>query len=187
MARLGYARASSIEQDTDIQVAALKAAGCDIIRAEKVSGSSRDGRVELANLLSFIRKGDALVVTRIDRVARSAADLLAIVKELQAKGAVIQATEQPEITMESSAGRAFIGLLSVFSQLETEIRKERQLEGIAAAKARGVYKGRQPSIDPNEVRKLRRRGMGATAISDGLGISRASVYRLLRNDRRSGR
>ncbi len=184
MARLGYARASSIEQDTDIQVAALKAAGCDIIRAEKASGTSRDGREELGNLLSFIRKGDCLVCTRVDRIARSVGDLYDIVRDLQTKGAYLIATEQPAVDMRTNEGRAFLGLLSVFSQFETEIRRERQLEGIAAAKARGVYKGRQPSIDPNEVKKLRRRGMGATAISDKLGISRASVYRLLRNDRR---
>jgi DNA invertase Pin-like site-specific DNA recombinase len=90
---IGYARVSTSDQDLEIQLAALKAAGCGVIRSEKVSGSSTAGRAELRNLLDFIRKGDTLVVTRIDRLARSIADLATIVTELQAKGAALKATE----------------------------------------------------------------------------------------------
>jgi DNA invertase Pin-like site-specific DNA recombinase len=184
MARLGYARASSASQSTDLQVSALKAAGCDIIRSEKMSGASRNGGEELETLLRFIRKGDELCVTRIDRVARSVADLQDIVRELQSKGAFLVATEQPMVNMKSNEGRLFLGLLSLFSEFENSIRKDRQLAGIEAAKAKGIYKGRKPSIDRAELLRLRKRGMGATVIADKMGISRASVYRLLNETRK---
>jgi Resolvase, N terminal domain len=91
---IGYARVSTTDQDLDIQIAALKAAGCDVIRFEKRSGASTGGRAELHSLLDFIRKGDTLVVTRMDRLARSIADLATIVRELEAKGAALKATER---------------------------------------------------------------------------------------------
>jgi DNA invertase Pin-like site-specific DNA recombinase len=175
---IGYARVSSSGQDLDIQLAALKAAGCDVIRSEKVSGSSTTGRVELRNLLDFIRKGDTLVVTRIDRLARSIADLATIVRELQAKGAALKATEQP-IDTSTAAGRAFLQMLGVFAEFETAIRKERQMEGITVAKAAGVYKGRPPSIKPDDVAALKAKGLGATEVAKRFKIGRASVYRLL--------
>jgi len=90
-------------------VAALKAAGCDVIRSEKVSGTSTKGRAELRTVLDFLRKGDTLTVTRIDRLARSIADLAAIVRELESKGVALKATEQP-IDTSSSAGKAFLGM-----------------------------------------------------------------------------
>ena len=126
----------------------------------------------------FIRKGDVLVVTRIDRLARSIADLAAIVRELELKGAALKATEQP-IDTASAAGRAFLQMLGVFAEFETSIRKERQLEGIAAAKLKGAYKGRPPSIKPDAVAALKAEGLGATEIAKRLGIGRASVYRAL--------
>ena len=143
MSLYGYARVSTIEQDLAIQRAALKAAGCDVIRAEKASGARRDGRTELKSLLDFLRPGDALVVTRIDRLARSMKDLQDIVHELKEKGVALRATEQP-IDTGTAAGKAFLDMLGVFAEFETNLRRERQMEGIAAAKARGVYKGRKP-------------------------------------------
>jgi DNA invertase Pin-like site-specific DNA recombinase len=95
MTRIGYARVSTTDQDLSIQIAALKAAGCDVIRAEKASGTSTTGREELRTILDFIRSRDELVVTRIDRLARSIADLQDIVRTLKAKGAALKATEQP--------------------------------------------------------------------------------------------
>jgi DNA invertase Pin-like site-specific DNA recombinase len=175
---IGYARVSTTDQDPGIQIAALKAAGCDVIRSEKVSGTSTAGRAELRNLLDFIRKGDTLVVTRIDRLARSIADLAGIVRELEAKGASLKATEQP-IDTSSAAGRAFLQMLGVFAEFETAIRRERQLEGIAAAKKAGVYKGRPPSIKPDAIAALKAEGLGATEIAKRLKIGRASVYRVL--------
>ena len=142
----GYARVSTLDQDLAIQRAALKAAGCRVIRAEKASGSRRDGRTELQVLLDFVQPGDTLVVTRIDRLARSLRDLQNIVHELKGKGVSLRATEQP-VDTGTAAGKAFLDMLGVFAEFETNLRRERQLEGIKAAKARGAYQGRKPSID----------------------------------------
>jgi DNA invertase Pin-like site-specific DNA recombinase len=153
-----------------------------VIRSEKVSGTTRDGRTELQTLLDFIRKGDTLVVTRVDRLARSIGDLQDIVRALKAKGAALRATEQA-IDTSTAAGKAFLDMLGVFAEFETNLRRERQLEGIAKAKAAGVYKGRKPSIDPARVAELKAQGLGATEIAQRLGIGRASVYRVVEKDR----
>jgi DNA invertase Pin-like site-specific DNA recombinase len=174
----GYARVSSTDQSLAVQEDALKAAGCQTIRSEKVSGTSREGRTELAVLLDFIRKGDTLVITRIDRLARSIGDLQDIVRVLRAKGAMLKATEQP-IDTSTAAGKCFLDMLGVFAEFETNLRRERQMEGIAKAKAAGVYKGRKPSIDLEKVSELRDQGLGATEIAKRLRIGRASVYRVL--------
>ena len=179
MSLYGYARVSTLDQDLAIQRATLKAAGCEVIRAEKVSGTRRDGRTELQVLLAFLRSGDTLVVTRIDRLARSLKDLQDIVHELKARGVSLRATEQPVDTA-TAAGKAFLDMLGVFAEFETNLRRERQLEGIKAAKAKGIYKGRKPSIDPAQVRRLLEvEGLGPSAIARRLGIGRASVYRVL--------
>src|SRR5918997_3677096 len=138
MTRIGYARVSTTGQDLPLQREALTAAGCTVIREEKVSGTSTKGRTELATILDFITAGDVLVVTRIDRLARSIGDLQDIVRTLKAKGASLKATEQP-IDTSTAAGKAFIDMLGVFAEFETNLRRERQLEGIAKAKAEGVY------------------------------------------------
>jgi DNA invertase Pin-like site-specific DNA recombinase len=176
--KIGYARVSTTDQDVSLQIDALKAAGCDVIRAEKVSGTSTTGRTELATILDFIGKGDTLVVTRVDRLARSIADLQDIVRTLRAKGASLKSTEQP-INTATAAGKAFLDMLGVFAEFETNLRRERQMEGIARAKAEGVYKGRPPSIDLGKVRALKAEGIGPAEIARRLGIGRASVYRLL--------
>ena len=176
--KYGYARVSSSGQDLTIQVEALTKAGCETIRQEKVSGTSTQGRDELKTLLDFIREGDELVVTRVDRLARSIRDLQNIVYELDQKGVVLSATEQP-IQTNTSAGKCFLDMLGVFSEFETNLRKERQMEGIAKAKERGVYKGRKPSVDVERVRELKAEGLGASAIAKQMGIGRASVYRAL--------
>ena len=179
MASYGYARVSTLEQDLTVQRQTLRSAGCSVIRAEKASGSRRDGRTELQVLLDFVQPGDTLVVTRIDRLARSLKDLQDIVHELKNRGVALRATEQP-VDTGTAAGKAFLDMLGVFAEFETNLRRERQLEGIAQAKARGVYRGRKPSIDMAEIRRLRDQdGLGATAIARRLGIGRASVYRAL--------
>lgn len=177
----GYARASTDDQDCTIQVQALRAAGCTTIREEKKSGTTMEGRRELLTILDFIREGDTLVVTRIDRLARSVKDLEAIVGAIRDKGAHLRATEQP-IDTSSAAGIAFLQMLGVFAQFETALRKERQAEGIAKAKAAGVYKGRKPTVPVDEVRRLHAEGMRPTDIVKRLGIARASVYRALGAD-----
>ena len=178
MAIYGYARVSTEDQDLSIQQAALTAAGCTTICSEKRSGTTTAGREELDVLLRFVQRGDTVMVTRIDRLARSIADLAGIVEQLGAKGVALKATEQP-IDTSHAAGRAFLQMLGVFAEFETAIRRERQLEGIAKAKAEGVYKGRPATIDVATVRALHGQGMGATEIAKQMGIGRASVYRVL--------
>lgn len=179
MALYGYARVSSNDQDFTLQEQALRAAGCEVIRAEKATGTSRTGRTELQVLLDFLRSGDTLVVTRIDRLARSIKDLQDIVFTLKAQGVTLKATEQP-IDTRTAAGKAFLDMLGVFAEFETNLRRERQIEGIAAAKARGVYRGRKPSVDTAEIKRLRyEEKLGATEIARRLGIGRATVYRAL--------
>lgn len=175
----GYARVSTTDQDLTIQRAALDAAGCVAIREEKVSGTTTKGRVELRILLDFIRAGDALFVTRIDRLARSVADLQAIIIELKAKGATLRCTEQP-VDTSTAAGKAFLDMLGVFAEFETSLRKERQAEGIAAAKLKGKYEGRPAnSLRLERVLKLRVEGLGATAIAGAVGMTRGHVYRVI--------
>ena len=118
------------------------------------------------------------MITRIDRLARSLKDLQDIVHELKVKGVALRATEQP-VDTSTAAGKAFLDMLGVFAEFETNLRRERQLEGISAAKARGAYRGRKPSIDVAEVKRLKEFGLGPTAIARKLGIGRASVYRAL--------
>src|SRR5712672_228323 len=180
MTVIGYARVSTSDQSLEIQEAALKAAGCGVIRAERRSGTTTSGRAELQTVLDFLDAGDVLMVTRIDRLARSIGDLQDIVRAVKAKGAILKATEQP-IDTTSAAGKAFLDMLGVFAEFETNLRKERQAEGIAKAKAAGVYKGRPKSIDPTKVRELKQRGLGASEIAKTLKIGRASVYRALEN------
>ena len=176
--KYGYARVSTTDQDLTIQIDALNAAGCENIRQEKVSGTSVQGRDELNTLLEFMREGDELVVTRVDRLARSIRDLQNIVYDLNKKGVTISATEQP-IDTKTSAGKCFLDMLGVFGEFETNLRKERQMEGILKAKEKGVYKGRKPSVDVQKVKELRDSGLGASRIAKELGIGRASVYRAL--------
>ncbi|MGZ2442818.1 recombinase family protein [Sinorhizobium medicae] len=176
----GYARVSSTDQDLSIQETALRAAGATIIRSEKKSGTTTKGRDELATLIEFARAGDTIMVTRIDRLARSIADLAQIVRTLESKGVHLKATEQP-IDTSSPAGRAFLQMLGVFAEFETAIRRERQLEGVAKAKANGVYKGRKASIDADKVKALVAAGKGATEIAKELNIGRASVYRYMKD------
>jgi DNA invertase Pin-like site-specific DNA recombinase len=175
----GYARVSSTEQDYSIQEAALVKAGCSVVRSEKVTGTKLEGRDELDTLLKFMRQGDTLMVTRVDRLARSIRDLQNIVHDLKVRGITLKATEQP-IDTSTAAGKAFLDMLGVFAEFETNIRKERQREGIDKAKQEGKYKGRKPFIDAAEVKKLKEQeGLSASKIADRLGIARCSVYRAL--------
>jgi DNA invertase Pin-like site-specific DNA recombinase len=178
MTIIGYCRASSIDESLEIQQDALRAAGCDVIRGEKRSGTTTAGRAELQTVLEFLQPGDTLMVTSIDRLARSIGDLQDIVRTIKGKGAALKATEQP-IDTSTAAGKCFLDMLGVFSEFETNLRRERQLEGIAKAKADGKYKGRKRSVDIDAVRSLKAEGIGPAAIAKRLGVARASVYRAL--------
>jgi DNA invertase Pin-like site-specific DNA recombinase len=169
----GYARVGTTDQNLDFQMTALKAAGCGVIRSEKVSGTSTTGRHELATLLEFIRKGDVLAVTRIDRLARSIADLQEIIKTLKAKGASLRTTEGTTFDTGSAMSKAFLDMLGVFAEFETNLGASGRWK--ASPKAAGVYKGRKPTIEREAIEALRAQGLGAKR----LGIGRASVYRVL--------
>lgn len=178
--KYGYARVSTEEQSLDIQIEALTKAGCELIRGEKVSGTSRDGRKELETLMQFMRQGDTLVITRIDRLARSIGDLVDIVQELEAKGVALMATDQP-IDTSSAMGKMFLSMLGVFAQFETELRKERQTEGIIKAKKKGIYQGRPAKMERiAEVFNLKHQGVSNTEIAKKLGLSRPYVWKVLR-------
>jgi DNA invertase Pin-like site-specific DNA recombinase len=179
----GYARVSTTDQDLNVQLKALNDYADRekreiLIFSEKKSGTSTEGRLELARLLAHVRSGDMIAVTRVDRIARSVNDLSTIVDKLTKRGIVLKATEQ-NIDTTTKEGNAFLQMLGVFAEFETALRKDRQMEGIAVAKEKGVYKGRAVSIDTNKINELAAAGKGATAIAKQLGIGRASVYRHL--------
>ncbi len=177
MAAYGYARVSSTDQDCALQEAALRKAGCDAIRSERKTGTTLAGRSELATLLEFLRPGDTLVVTRIDRLARSVLDLETIVRRLGEIGAHLRAIDQP-IDTATPAGRAFLQMLGVFAEFETAIRKERQMEGIARAKAGGRYRGGKRRIDHATARALFEEGLSAREMGRRLGCTRVHASRL---------
>jgi len=179
--RIGYARVSTVDQKLKVQKTALERDGCAIIFEEKRTGTKRNDREQLELALKVLTKGDTLVVTRLDRLGRSMRDLANIVHEIEEAGAHLRVIEQ-SVDTGTSAGRAFFGMLAVFAQFETDVRRDRQAEGIARAKKAGVYTGGKPQIDRQEVRKLAAAGNGPAAIARDLGVSRMSVYRILRED-----
>lgn len=179
MNKIGYSRVSTSDQSTDIQITALKAAGCHTIRSEKVSGKSRDGRNELATILDFLRDGDQLVVHKLDRLGRNTRDVLNLVHEIESKGASLKVLE-PEIDTSGPMGKMILTVLGMVSEMELSFIKDRQRLGIEAAKLKGVYKGRPTSVDHDLVKKLRNDGMGATAIAKQVGCSRGAVYKILK-------
>ncbi len=177
--KIGYARVSSTDQDTGIQVQQLMDAGCDKVFHEQLSATRAD-RPELLAALEYLRAGDTLIVTRIDRLARSLRDLQNLVHDLNERKIALQATEQP-IDTSTAAGKAFLNMLGVFAEFETAIRHERQAEGIAKAKAAGKYKGRPPVSDKylDDAQKMINLGIPKAKVARDLGIGRATLYRLL--------
>jgi DNA invertase Pin-like site-specific DNA recombinase len=183
---IGYARSSTLDQqpDVDAQLRELKDADCEKFFTEQISSVGE--RAQLNAALDFIRNGDTLVVTRLARLARSTAHLVQIIDGLEAKGACIHILN-PDVDTGTPTGRLMLTMLRVFFQFEKETKLERQLEGIARAKAEGRYKGRKPTAraKAKDVLRLKDDGVGATEISRTLGIGRASVYRIL-NDWKTG-
>lgn len=179
MAKYGYARVSSADQDFGLQEARLKDAGCSIVRAEKASGGSRDGRDELASLMEFMRDGDELVVLKLDRLGRNTRDVLNLVHDLEAKGAALTVLE-PAFSTKDAAGSILVTVLAMVAEMERKFIRERQAAGIAAAKAKGAYRGRRPTVPVDKIVDMHGAGAGPSAIAALLGISRMSVHRALK-------
>lgn len=179
---IGYARTSTLDQKASIEAQErdLKAAGCGKVFREQVSSVDVVNREQLAGALEFIREGDTLVVTKLDRLARSVAHLLSILETLKGKGADLRILNMG-IDTSTPTGKLMLTMLGGVAEFEREIMLERQREGIAKAKAEGKYKGRKPTAQAKaeEVKALAAEGVGATEIAKRLGIGRASVYRVL--------
>ena len=179
MSVIGYARVSSTSQDTAIQIEKLRRAGCELIREEKASGRSRDGRSELQTILDFIRPGDTLAVVKLDRLGRSTRDVLNLVHELDEKGAFLRVLE-PDISTQGPMGKVMLTVLGMVAEMELGFIRERQQAGIKKAKARGVYRGRPVSLDHERIRAMHAEGKGASEIARTLGCSRGAIYKALK-------
>lgn len=180
MPTIGYARVSSIDQNLTAQLEALEKAGCGKIFQEKESGAKRD-RPELERMIEYVREGDAVVVTKLDRLARDTFHLLSLVEQLTAKGVALRITNMG-LDTSTPNGKLMLTMLAAIATFERELSKERQKEGIAIAKREGVYKGRKPTAKAKseEVKALAAQGMVKAEIAKTLKIGESSVYRILR-------
>ncbi|GBQ38167.1 MULTISPECIES: recombinase family protein [Komagataeibacter] len=180
---IGYARTSTTDQVAGLegQVRELKAKGCAKVYAEQISATSAR-RPELTACMDNLRAGDVLVVAKPDRLARSTADLLALVKDIEAKDAalLILSMGGQELDTRNPTSKLMLTMLAAVAEFERDLMKERQAEGIAKAKADGRYKGRKPLAESirKQVMERHQAGMGATAIARELDISRMTVYRI---------
>jgi DNA invertase Pin-like site-specific DNA recombinase len=178
MAQVGYARVSSVGQNLDVQLDKLKQ--CTKIFQEKKSGTS-DKRPRLKACLEYVREGDALIVTRLDRLARSTLHLCQIAEELSRKKVSLHVLDQ-NIDTGDATGRLLFNMLGAIGQFETEIRSERQMDGITKAKERGIAFGRRKKLSKHDVNTLRQRRDDGTLIKTLMmdySLSKASVYRYL--------
>jgi DNA invertase Pin-like site-specific DNA recombinase len=179
MTAVGYARVSSAGQDLAVQLEKLK--DCDKVFKEKRSGVDA-GRPELKRCLEYLREGDTLLVTKLDRLARSTSDLYGVVSQLAEKGVEFKVIDDPAIDTSSRTGKLVMGILALIAEFENDIRRERQTDGIAKARDRGVRFGRKPLLVTEtikKVRKLRKAGKTVPEIMRQTFLSKASVYRAL--------
>ncbi|TGS19037.1 recombinase family protein [Mesorhizobium sp. M2E.F.Ca.ET.209.01.1.1] len=179
MSRIGYARVSTVDQDLDTQIAKLKAEGCSIIRSEKASGASRDGRAELATIIDFLRPEDELVVTRLDRLGRDTRDVLNLIHECEQRGAFVTVLD-PHVSTRGEMGHIVMTVLGMVAQMERRFIKERQREGIDKAKNAGLYRGGKARIDHLHIVEMHKKGINVSDIARAIGCSRMQVYRVLR-------
>lgn len=181
MTIVGYARVSSKQQSTKLQEQKLNEAGCTRIYSEAVSGTTAQ-REELQKCLDYLREGDKLIVTKVDRLARSNNDLFSIVQTLDERGVGFRVLDQALDTT-TKEGKLMLGILGSMAQFETEIRKERQAEGIQAALEKGVKFGAKAKVsdaDIIEMKKKRKEGMLIRELMSEYKLSKASVYRYLK-------
>jgi DNA invertase Pin-like site-specific DNA recombinase len=175
---VGYARVSSAGQSLDVQLDKLKR--CEKIFQEKKSGASGK-RPRLEACLEYVREGDTLVVTRLDRLARSTLHLCEIAARLEQKQVTLQVLDQ-SINTGDATGRLLFNMLGAIAQFETEIRADRQMDGIEKAKERGVHFGREKRLTGEEIVEMqskREQGVLIKTLMKDYGLSKASVYRYL--------
>jgi DNA invertase Pin-like site-specific DNA recombinase len=182
--RCGYRRTSTGDQIAgyEAQERDLKAAQCERVFGEQLSSVDAD-RPQLEAVLDFIREGDVLVVTKLDRLARSVVDALNIEKRIKAKGASLEILDL-KIDTSTGIGRFMFTVLASVAELERNMMLGRQREGVAKARAEGKYMGRKPTaqLQADEIRKLNAEGLGPSEIARKLGLHRASVHRVLSTD-----
>lgn len=183
--KIGYARVSSSGQSLDVQLEALHNDGCEKVYEEKASGKSADNREQLQQALEFVRTGDVLVITKLDRLARSMIDLSMIAKKLKDKGVGLKALDQPEIDTTSAIGELLFNVLGAVAAFERALILERTEEGRLKAKAKGVKFGAKPKLTDAQLKlaitEFKEGTMTATAVAQKHGISRATLYRLMGN------
>ncbi len=175
--KIGYARVSSTGQNEAAQVDILNRHGVEELFVDKASGTSRDGRPALANAIKFARRGDTIVVTRLDRLARSVLDLHTIARELQSKSVDLVVTEQ-NIDTTTPTGRLMFNMLGAIAEFETDLRRERQLEGITKAKAEGRYLGRPVTVEGEAIVAALAAGEKPAAVARRFKVARSTVYRV---------
>lgn len=178
-----YCRVSTLDQDTGMQEQELQKAYPDaIFRVEKASGTSMQGRPVLNLILDMVGVGDKLVVWKLDRLARNMYDLSKIVDILDTKGAALEILDQ-KIDTGTASGKAFLQMLGVFAEFETNLRKERQLAGIASAKAKGKHLGRKPVLNDAQKQGIcarHQQGETPTELAKAYGVSRALIYNVIK-------
>lgn len=182
--QLGYARVSTEHQSLDQQLDALATAGVESSRVytDKLSGNStREQRPGLAALLDYARPGDAIVVVGIDRLGRNAAEVMGTIRELGERDIVLRSLREG-IDTSNATGRMVAGVLASLAELELELGRERRNAAREARRARGQSIGRPKALDPSKAalaRRMQASGEPVTTISAALGVSRATVYRVL--------
>ena len=180
--RYGYARVSTGKQDFELQVEALKAAGCERIFAEKVSGKSTDGRREFQRLLKALNPGDVVVVTKLDRLARSARDLLKILGQLEEGSCGFVSLGEAWCDTTSDVGKLVITIMSGIAEFERKLILSRTEAGIAKARKQGKKFGRPSALDVGQKRKIAERyaaGETMQALADEYEVGVASIFRAL--------
>lgn len=183
MALIGYARVSTQDQNTGMQIDALQAAGCEKVFTDKASGASAD-RPELESALNYLRDGDVLVVWRLDRLGRSLKHLVEVVADLETKGIGFRSLNE-SIDTTTAQGKLIFHIFAALAEFERDLIRERTKSGLAAARARGRKGGRKPSLSPKKIqvaRQMYAQGDSTVAeIAKVLGVSRATIYRHLQD------
>jgi DNA invertase Pin-like site-specific DNA recombinase len=184
MTNLGYARVSTTGQDLDGQLIKLKSAGCSKIYREKLSGARCD-RPELAKVIAILKPGDTLVITRLDRLARSTRDLLNVLDDVSKAGATFRSLADTWADTTTPHGRLLLTVLGGLAEFERELIRARTSEGRVRAVAAGVRMGRKPSLSHTQRHhaiEMRQSGKSLQQIGDVLGVSHMTVWRI--TDRR---